>query len=84
MSGECDKCGEHVTDCICEKLTHMFLESEELLVNILRMCFLSKEISPGLLYKATGVDIDLCIEFMSNFVAEIMFNEPPENRSEDE
>lgn len=84
MSGECDSCGEHVSDCTCGQLTRMFLEDEELLVNMLRMCFLSKHMSPSILYKATGVEMDLCIEFMSHWVAEIMFNSPPENRDENE
>ncbi len=52
-----------------------FLSSDEILINILHTCFYSGDLAPDILSKATGVNIDLCINFMSEVFALIVCDE---------
>jgi len=55
-----------------------FLSPDGLLFYVLRSAFRSGRISPHLLSEATGVEIDLCISFCSDSLAEIIVEEGDE------
>jgi hypothetical protein len=61
-----------------KKEKEVFLGYEKSLIYIIRAAFMSGEVSPGILHKATGVDIDTCIDFCAKQLGEVMFSSPPE------
>ena len=65
---------------MAKKKKMLFSTPDETLIMMTRLCFLSGQMSPAILYKATGVDTDACIDFLSRAFAEMLLNKPPECR----
>jgi hypothetical protein len=53
------------------------LSSKEVLLYQLRVCFLNEDLSPHDLHIATGVDVEMCADFMSHVLAALIFTDPP-------
>ncbi len=60
-----------------ENEEHPFLGTRESFVYLLRIIFMSGELSPQMLHEATGVDIDICSQFCSMQLAEFLYGKAP-------
>lgn len=72
MSGECDLCGEHAVDCVCD-----IDDEEELEIFECALAFSGKHalMSPDKLSKAWGLPIDLAIQVNTHLLTHFHWDE---------